>query len=85
MSRAGRWWRARQDRRRWAAEALVTAALHEAPDLSGWPIMERTGLTGARLYVALMRMEDDGRISSRWQDEPQPRRRLYRLQENNDG
>lgn len=38
----GRWWRTRQDRRRWIAETLITAALCERPDQSGYPLARRT-------------------------------------------
>ena len=79
MGSPARWWRARRARRRWIEEALVAAALRERPDLSGWPLMERTGLRGAGIYAVLARMESDGRVTSRWADGPYPRRRLYRL------
>lgn len=77
----GRWWRARQDRRRWVAETLITAALREQPDQSGYPLTRRTGLPSGRLYTALARMEDDGRVTASWVPTigPYPRRRAYRL------
>lgn len=77
----GRWWKRRQDRRRWVAETLITAALRERPDQSGYPLARRTGLGSGRLYTALARMETDGRITGRWAPTigPDPRRRTYRL------
>jgi DNA-binding PadR family transcriptional regulator len=81
MRRAAQWWRARRERRHWIAEALITTALREEPDSSGYPLMRRTGLSSGRLYVALARLEAAGRITARWADGPYPRRRLYRLAE----
>jgi DNA-binding PadR family transcriptional regulator len=74
-------WERRQARRRWVAETLILAALREQPGLSGWPLMERTGMSGGRVYATLARLERDGAVTSGWIDGPYPRRRLYRLAE----
>lgn len=81
MNELARWWKKRLARRRLIAEALVAAALREQPDLSGWPLMQQTGLTGRQVYAALERMQSDGRVTSRW-DEGAPEgrsRRFYRF------
>jgi hypothetical protein len=79
MRNPTQWWRARRKVRLARHEALIAGVLLYTPDLSGWPLMQRTGLNAAQLYTALQRMELDGRVESRWADGPFPRRRLYRL------
>jgi len=46
-----------------------------------WPYVNarRWCMNSASLYWPLMRLEDAGLITSRWQDGPYPRRRLYSL------
>lgn len=73
------WWRKRRAHRRRVEESLVAAALRERPDLSAYPLAQRTGIGSGQIYVVLARMEGDGRVVSRWADGPEPRRRLYRL------
>jgi hypothetical protein len=73
------WLRKRREQRQWVEETLVAAALREQPDQSGYPLAVKTGLGSGRILVVLARMETDGRVTSRWADEPKPRRRLYRL------
>jgi hypothetical protein len=75
------WWAKRRDRRRWVAETLVAAALRERAESAEWPLMQRTGLSGWRLYATLGRLESRGQVDWRWADEPTPRRRLFRLVE----
>jgi hypothetical protein len=69
----------RLERRRTRAHLLVIGALFVDRDLSGWRLMQRTGLSSGRLYVALAQLEEAGQVTSAWQDGPYPRRRLYRL------
>jgi DNA-binding PadR family transcriptional regulator len=73
------------ERRRQRAQLAIIGALHQEHELAGWPLMQRTGLSAGRLYVALSALEQDGKITSRWQDGPRPRRRLYRLVRFNNG
>lgn len=65
-------------RRRQQAELIVVGALTDG-ELSGYPLMKRTGLGPGRLYDALARLEDAGRITAAWAEGPRPRRRVYRL------
>lgn len=76
------WLRARRASRRTREERLVIDVLRRTPDLSGWPLAQASGLGAGQIYVVLARLERDGRVVSRWQDGPYPRRRLYRLAEN---
>jgi PadR family transcriptional regulator, regulatory protein PadR len=52
-------------------------------ELHGWAIMKATKRSGPTVYGVLDRLEDDGWISGRWEDENpepgKPRRRFYRL------
>jgi DNA-binding PadR family transcriptional regulator len=73
-------------RRRIRNETLVVEALSARDDMTGNEIAKATGLWVGSLYPALMRMEQSGRITSRWETEtPRPdgsaRRRLYALPE----
>lgn len=65
-------------RRRQQADLIIIGALTDG-ELPGHPLMQRTGLGPGRLYDALRRLEDAGRITSDWADGPRPRRRVYRL------
>lgn len=69
----------RRERKRRTDEGRIVAALREAGEMSGFPLIEATGLGSGRLYITLARMENGGRGVSRWADGPYPRRRLYRL------
>jgi hypothetical protein len=64
-----------------AHEDGILAALKPAPKdgLSGAELAKATGLWSEPLYIALARMEHDGRIRSEWVDDPCPGRRLYHL------
>jgi hypothetical protein len=64
-----------------AHEDRILDALQAAPKdaLSGTELEEATGLWSEPLYIALARMEHDGRIRSEWVNDPPPGRRLYHL------
>ena len=64
-----------------AHEDRILDALKAAPKdgLSGVELAKATGLWSDPLYVALARMERDGRVRSEWVDDPCPGRRLYYL------
>ena len=64
-----------------AHEDRILDALKAAPKygLSGAELAKATGLWSDPLYVALARMEHDGRLRSEWVNDPLPGRRLYRL------
>ena len=53
-------------------------------DLYGLDIMRQTGLASGTIYPILRRLEEQGWLSSRWEDidpevEGRPARRLYRI------
>jgi hypothetical protein len=64
-----------------AHEDRILDALKAAPKdgLSGAELAKATGLWSDPLYVALARMEHDGRLRSEWVNDPFPGRRLYHL------
>lgn len=71
-------------RRRQKHETLVIEALSACADMTGGEISRATGMGIGRLYPVLMRLEDLGRITSRWESETPrpdgpPRRRFYAL------
>lgn len=73
-------------RRRTKHETLVIEALSARDDMTGGEIAKATGLWVGSLYPALIRMEQSGRITSRWEtDTLRPdgpaRRRFYALPE----
>jgi DNA-binding transcriptional regulator PaaX len=76
-----KWWRSRRELRSARHEYLAIGALYANGELAGWPLIRATGLGSGALYVALIRLERDGVVASRWLDGPQPRRRVYRLTE----
>lgn len=64
----------------------VLEVLVEATDsnveLHGWAIMTRIKRSGPTVYGVLDRLEDAHRVTSRWENSPEPgkpRRRLYSL------
>jgi hypothetical protein len=61
-----------------AHEDRILDALKAAPKdgLSGAELAKATGLWSDPLYVALARMEHDGRLRSEWVNDPLPGRRL---------
>lgn len=61
-----------------AQEARVLEMLARYPDLNAGPLARLTGIGTAQISVVLARLEQAGRVTSRWADEPYPRRRLYR-------
>jgi hypothetical protein len=66
------------ERRRQQAQLIVIGALIGQGELTTTQLTQRTGLSLFRLHVALAGLEGAGRVTSRWQDGPYPRRRLYR-------
>ena len=64
-----------------AQEDRILDAFKAAPKdgLSGGELAEATGLWSEPLYVALARMEHDGRLRSELVNDPRPGRRLYHL------
>jgi DNA-binding transcriptional ArsR family regulator len=66
------------ERRRQQAQLIVIGALLGQGELTTTQLTQRTGLTIGRLHVALAALEGAGRVTSRWQNGPYPRRRLYR-------
>jgi hypothetical protein len=77
------WLEKRRAARQARDDARVVGALWVAGALSGWPLIRATGLSSARVYLALIRLERKGWITSWWEDprlgEPM-RCRLYALQ-----
>jgi hypothetical protein len=66
------------EQRRQQAQLIVIGALLGQGELTTTQLTQRTGLSYGRLHLALFGLESVGRVSSRWRDEPYPRRRLYR-------
>ncbi len=64
-------------------EALLAALLaSESPWRHGYDLSRETALKSGTLYPILMRLEAQGWLEARWEDEPapgKPRRHLYRL------
>ena len=64
-------------------EALLAALLAtEARWRHGYDLSRETALKSGTLYPILMRLEAQGWLEARWEDEPapgKPRRHLYRL------
>lgn len=61
---------------------VLIGAHKEDIELYGWAIIKATGLRGPTVYRILDRLEDNGWLTSRWEEdavEGRPRRRLYRL------
>ncbi|AXC10896.1 Transcriptional regulator, PadR family [Acidisarcina polymorpha] len=64
--------------------ALILQAIH-AGQVYGFSVMERTGLPSGTVYTALRRMERDGLIHSKWEQqsiadaEQRPLRKYYKL------
>jgi len=64
-------------------EALIAALLQSAARWRyGYDLSKETGLKSGTLYPILMRLESQGWLETRWEDQPaqgRPRRHLYRL------
>ena len=58
---------------------LRILALLQGPDLCAGDISAVLGVWSARLYPALMKMEEAGDVESYWGEGRKPRRRLYKL------
>lgn len=67
------------ERRRHQAQLMVFAALLRQGEVTTTQVAECTQLSPNRAWFALQALEGAGRVTSRWQDGPYPRRRLYRL------
>lgn len=67
------------------ATKLALIALLNAPEsLHGYDIMQITGIKPGTLYPMLARLEDQGMLSSKWQEpslEGRPPRHIYSLTE----
>ena len=74
-------------RRREAREHKILALLRTHGELSGVEIYRLSGLSAGSMYATLYRMEEAGRLTSRWGEAvegwPRPRR-LYRSAEDPD-
>jgi len=60
------------------AEINILSVLRDGP-LSSAKLGEHTRLGPARMYPALFRLEESGKIISHFADGPEPRRRIYRI------
>ncbi len=64
-------------------EAVLAALLSDTSEWQhGYSLSRETGLKSGTLYPILMRLERQGWLEARWEDEPtpgKPRRHLYRL------
>ena len=64
-------------------EVLLWAFVTDASELHGWAIMKATKRSGPTVYGVLDRLEDQGWITGRWEDQhpesSKPRRRFYSL------
>jgi DNA-binding PadR family transcriptional regulator len=69
------------DQNQTTPESLILEALTQYTLRSGHHLAVMTGLGPARLYPALVRLENEGKITSEWDAMPPPRRRRYRLKE----
>jgi len=58
---------------------LILNEMSDGLERSGAQIAVAIGLSSGRLYPALARLERLGELTSRWADEAEPRRRLYRI------
>ena len=63
--------------------ALLTALLSPGSEWRyGYDLSRETGLKSGTLYPILIRLEEQGWLEARWEEEPapgKPRRHLYRL------
>jgi DNA-binding PadR family transcriptional regulator len=66
------------ERRRRQAQLIVLGAIFGQGEQTTYQLLQCTELSPGRLVAALEALQSAGRISSRWQDGPDPRRRLYR-------
>lgn len=64
-------------------ETVLAVLLGDASEWQhGYSLSRETGLKSGTLYPILMRLERQGWLEARWEDEPapgKPRRHLYRL------
>jgi DNA-binding PadR family transcriptional regulator len=64
------------------SESLILGALAQYTLRSGHQLAVMTGLGPARLYPALLRLENERKVIGEWEVMAPPRRRRYRLKEN---
>jgi hypothetical protein len=62
-----------------AVDDAILAALAERQELAGPLLRERAGLTSDEFYAAILQLESDRRVRSRWAEGVSPMVRLYRL------
>lgn len=68
------------------AEAILrVVSMFPAVEFTGLELAGHVGIDSERLYVALARLESEGRLTSHWADTDRPRRRFYRLAEGRKG
>ncbi len=60
------------------SEERILEALREGV-LSGYELGVRTKMWSGHLYPLLFKMEEAGKLESRWEQDDPPRRRLYRI------
>lgn len=65
-----------------APESLILGALAQYTLRSGHQLSIMTGLGPARLYPALLRLENEGKVIGEWEAMTPLRRRRYRIKEN---
>lgn len=69
-------------RQAWARLAIRLALIFGDHEWRyGLDLKRATGLRWGRFYKALYRMEEAGTVEGRFEDGPEPRRRMYRLTE----
>jgi DNA-binding PadR family transcriptional regulator len=70
-------------KRRDRLDAAIVQRLSSRPGLSlnGYEICLLLGRRVGTIHAALERLENQGRITSRWVDGPYPRRRVYYIPE----
>lgn len=59
---------------------VLLEAYGQDVELHGWDIIKKTQLRGPTVYRIFDRLEDDGLVTGRWEeDQGRPRRRYYKL------
>lgn len=59
--------------------AMILDEMSDGLERSSAQISAATGLWTGKLYPTLHELEEAGRLVSRWEEGPAPRRRLYKL------
>ena len=60
-------------------EGAILAALGDRREWAGPALRERAGVSDDEFYAAILQMESDRQIKSRWAEGVSPMVRLYRL------